>query len=134
MMNRMTARIARNQQDTVEVIETDRIRLLAKSTIDQYTNLPTTPINDKSSNATFSFWRNYSRSSDIGQKGLAHLARFFLTPPPTSTGDFAKYFEIKYTVRVDSLPHRKCKEIKQQPSMLPGPAVPGSCLVSFCFR
>ena len=27
--------------------------------------------------------------------------------------------------------HRKWKETKQQPSMLPGPAVPGSCLVSF---
>ena len=29
--------------------------------------------------------------------------------------------------------HRKWKEIKQQPSLLPGPAVPGSCLVSFHF-
>ena len=27
--------------------------------------------------------------------------------------------------------HRKWKEIKQQPSMLPGPAVPGCCSVSF---
>ena len=27
--------------------------------------------------------------------------------------------------------HKKWKEIKQQPSMLPVPAVPGSCLVSF---
>ena len=27
--------------------------------------------------------------------------------------------------------HRKWKETKQRPSMLPGPAVPGSCLVSF---
>ena len=35
------------------------------------------------------------------------------------------------TVRVDSLPHRKWKETKQQPSMLPGPAVPGCRLVSF---
>ena len=30
--------------------------------------------------------------------------------------------------------HRKWKEIKQQPSMLPAPAVPGSCLVSIYFR
>ena len=37
------------------------------------------------------------------------------------------------TVRVDSLPHRKWKETKQQPIMLPGPAVPGCCLVSFHF-
>ena len=29
--------------------------------------------------------------------------------------------------------HRKWKETKQQPSMLPGPAVPGCCLVSFNF-
>ena len=29
--------------------------------------------------------------------------------------------------------NRKWKEIKQQPSMLPVPAVPGSCLVSFHF-
>ena len=36
-------------------------------------------------------------------------------------------------MRVDSLPHRKWKETKQHPSMLPGPAVPGSCLVSFHF-
>ena len=35
------------------------------------------------------------------------------------------------TVLVLRMTHRKWKEIKQQPSMLPGPAVPGSCLVSF---
>ena len=29
--------------------------------------------------------------------------------------------------------HRKWKETKQHPSMLPGPAVPGYCLVSFHF-
>ena len=29
--------------------------------------------------------------------------------------------------------HRKWSETKQQPSMLPGPAVPGCCLVSFHF-
>ena len=29
--------------------------------------------------------------------------------------------------------HRKWKETKQQPRLLPGPAVPGSCLVSFHF-
>ena len=29
--------------------------------------------------------------------------------------------------------HRKQRENKQHPSMLSGPAVPGCCLVSFCF-
>ena len=37
------------------------------------------------------------------------------------------------TVRVDSLPHRKWKEIKQEPSMLPGPAVPGCFWISLHF-
>ena len=35
--------------------------------------------------------------------------------------------DVPFTVRVDSLPNRIWKEIKQQPSMLPGPAVPGCC-------
>ena len=37
------------------------------------------------------------------------------------------------TVLVLRTAHRIWKEIKQQPSMLPGPAVPGCCLVSFHF-
>ena len=38
------------------------------------------------------------------------------------------------TGRMGWMAHRKWKEIKLQPSMLPGPAVPGSCLASFHFR
>ena len=38
------------------------------------------------------------------------------------------------TGRMGWMAHRKWKAIKQQPSMLPGPAVPGSCLASFLFR
>ena len=37
------------------------------------------------------------------------------------------------TVWMGWMSHRKWKETKQQPSMLPGPAVPGCCLVSFHF-
>ena len=37
------------------------------------------------------------------------------------------------TVLVLRMAHRKLKEIKQEASMLPGPAVPGCCLVSFHF-
>ena len=36
-----------------------------------------------------------------------------------------------YTVLVLRIAHRKWKETNQQPSMLPGPAVPGCCSVSF---
>ena len=35
------------------------------------------------------------------------------------------------TVLVHRMAHRKCKETKQLPSMLPGSAVPGCCLLSF---
>ena len=35
------------------------------------------------------------------------------------------------TGRMGWMAHRKRKETKPQPSMLPGPAVPGPCLVSF---
>ena len=41
--------------------------------------------------------------------------------------------EMWCTVLVLRMAQRKWKEIKQQPSMLPGPAVPGCCLVSFHF-
>ena len=34
---------------------------------------------------------------------------------------------------MDWMLRRKWRETKQQPSMLPGPAVPGCCLVSFSF-
>ena len=39
-----------------------------------------------------------------------------------------------YTGRMGWMAHLKWKETKQQPSKLPGPAVPGSCLAYFHFR
>ena len=39
-----------------------------------------------------------------------------------------------FTGRMGWMANRKWKEIKLQPSMLPGPAVPGSCIASFHFR
>ena len=43
-------------------------------------------------------------------------------------------FRLLTTGRMGWMAHRKWKKIKLQPSMLPGPAVPGSCLASFHFR
>ena len=40
---------------------------------------------------------------------------------------------VECTGRMGWMAHRKWKKIKQQPSMLPGPAVPGSYLASFHF-
>ena len=39
----------------------------------------------------------------------------------------------KITGWMEWMSHRKRRETKQQPSMLPGPSVPGYCLVSFLF-
>ena len=38
-----------------------------------------------------------------------------------------------HTECMECMSHRKRRETKQQPSMLPGPAMPGCCLVSFHF-
>ena len=46
---------------------------------------------------------------------------------------FKLLWGITFTGCGQRMPHRKWKETKQQPSMLPGPAVPGCCLVSFYF-
>ena len=43
------------------------------------------------------------------------------------------HFQVPSTVPVDRMAHRKWKEMKQQPSILPDPAVPGCNLVSFHF-
>ena len=49
------------------------------------------------------------------------------------TLDHATYITLARdcTVCGHRMAHRKWKELKQQPSLLPGPAVPGCCLVSF---
>ena len=46
-------------------------------------------------------------------------------------GWFAKVYT--GTGWMEWMSHRKWRETKQQPSMLPGPAVPGCCLVYLCF-
>ena len=40
---------------------------------------------------------------------------------------------MSYTGRMGWMANRKWRETKQQPSMLPGPAVPGCCLFPFHF-
>ena len=61
-------------------------------------------------------------------KGNTHLFELV-----TFEIDIISHYRRLTTVRVDSLPHRKWKKTKQQRNMLPGPAVPGCCLVSFHF-
>ena len=54
----------------------------------------------------------------------------------TSLGSFQENFSqnlVTSTGRMGWMAHRKWKESKHQPSMLPGPAVPGCCLISFHF-
>ena len=55
-------------------------------------------------------------------------------PPPFSALSILRQnpsISTYYTVLVLRTAHRKWKETKQQQSMLPGSAVPGSCFVSF---
>ena len=54
------------------------------STLDHYMGLPLSNL-DESGDDTFKFWRNYSVTSDKGQKALCRVARIYLTPPATST-------------------------------------------------
>ena len=59
--------------------EVDGLRTDASSALEQYLNRPVR-------SGTFSFWKEYSQTTDYAQKCLCKVARLFLTPPPTSTG------------------------------------------------
>ena len=56
----------------------------ARKAIEDYLSLP---LSDPAENGedAFKFWSNYSVTTNKAQKSLCHLARIFLTPPPTST-------------------------------------------------
>ena len=83
--------------------------------------------------------------SEIPQKACPRLREAAGAIPPTYVKPFFKYVVPmglsslfwsvlkESTVLVLRMVHRKWKETKQQPSMLPGLAVPGCCLVSFRF-
>ena len=80
--------------------------------------------------------------SEIPQKACPRLREAAGAIPPTYVKPFFKYVVLmglsslfwsvlkESTVLVLRMVHRKWKETKQQPSMLPGLAVPGCCLVS----
>ena len=57
---------------------------------------------------------------------IRRRATAFMPPP--------RIVYIHSTEWMEWMSHRKRRETKQQPSMLPGPAVPGCCLVSFHFQ
>ena len=64
---------------------------------------------------------SYSRALEHGPLFDGYLSIFTMT-------------SLKHhTERLHRMEHRKWRETKHQPSMLPSPAVPGCCLVSFHF-
>ena len=86
----MASIIRQNQQETGDT-EIDTTREAAKKALENYLCLPVLAEKeeggrDDPSNDTFLFWKNHSRTSDKAQKALCHVARIYLTPPPTSTG------------------------------------------------
>ena len=83
--------IRQNQQETGDS-EIDTIRKMATSALETYLNLPVLDekepnVPDDPTNDTFLFWKKYSKTSNEAQEALCHLARIYLTPPPTSTGE-----------------------------------------------
>ena len=71
-------------------------------------------------------------------KAISCLANEFYAREVKSPPDLSNFYSLNFfihlcTGRMGWKVHRKWKEIKQQPSMLPGPAVPGCCLISFHF-
>ena len=70
---------------------------------------------------------------DDREGGRAHT-RYLKMSGAVTTGWGGHLFRRFCTVLVLRMAHRKWKETKQLPSMLPGPAVLVSCLVSFHIR
>ena len=64
-------------------------------------------------------------------RGFGNLAPMFALHLPW--GNISHFLKLRGTSCGHRMADRKWKEGKQQPSMLLGPAVPGSCLVSFYF-
>ena len=84
LLNLMDAIIAQKQRESGDVIQVDSVRADAVKALDYYLGLPVTKYRE----GTYSFWRNYSVTTNKAQKALCKLARIHLTPPPTSTGKY----------------------------------------------
>ena len=82
MLNLMDEIIAQKQREEGQVIQVDTVRADATKALEYYLGLPVTP--DKE--GTYSFWRDYSVTTDKAQMALCKLARIYLTPPPTTIG------------------------------------------------
>ena len=79
--NLMKSIIAESQAESAEDTEIDGVRITAQATIDHYMNLPLSEYEE----GTYKFWKKYSKSGDNAQQCLSNVARFYLTPPATST-------------------------------------------------
>ena len=89
--NLMSAIIRQNQLQTGDS-ETNITRMCAQGALDHYLNLPVLAAKKGSEKPdsmsdTFLFWKSYMQSPDKAQRKLCEIARHFLSPPPTSTGN-----------------------------------------------
>ena len=78
--------------------------------------------------------RGILRKKHYTRDEIASVDLISETKPIRSFSASKQIIFIYCTGRMGWMAQRKWIEIKQQPIMLPGPAVPGSCLVSFYFR
>ena len=71
----------------------------------------------------------------LADGGLAELAAHLgkMVEHPTQPNQTIRPDASPCVEWIEWMSHRKRRETKQQPSMLPGPAVPGCCLVTFRF-
>ena len=81
-MSNLRSAIIADKQREMGYIQTDTIRASTLKAVDYYLSLPLSEEHE----STYSFWRQYSMTTDKAQKCLCNLARIYLTPPPTSTG------------------------------------------------
>ena len=91
------------------------------------------PVQESSRKKTIFYLRRPSDQLRAKQRWQRISHSLFLTVP-----DFLTYVVHIRTIClctgwIEWMSHRKQRETKQQPSMLPGPAVPGCCLGSFRF-
>ena len=84
--NLMSAIKAKAQREPGHLgdVQFDPARQAATAAIEHYLSLPL----DENDGDTYTFWRNHQQTTDKAQRALCNLARIYLTPPPTSTGNY----------------------------------------------
>ena len=79
-----------NEGQSSEENALDVLRNSAIKAVDNYLGqpIPRDPNDPRKKLDTFLFWKSYEKTVDMAQRCLCKIAKRYLTPPPTSTGQF----------------------------------------------